>query len=108
MSAAKKKTKRLMNEMDNIILPISMKSFSQTISLDLVPVKSMESLNNDEELKVIKNEVKKENRDRKIDSIIEGKEFKESKVEDHPDFKKAPKSTLVYLDFKYDSKDNPK
>lgn len=90
------------------ILPISMKVFSQTVSLDLVPVNPMKSVNNDEELKIIKNEVKKENRDRKIDSIIEGNEFKESKVEDHPDFKKEPKSTLFYLDFKYDSKDNPK
>jgi len=34
----------------------------------------------------IKNEVIQENRDRSIDSILEGKEYQPMKVEDHPDY----------------------
>lgn len=51
-----------------------------------------------EEMDRIKSEIKAENRDGKIDHILEGKEFKEKDVTDHPDYK-GP--ILFYLDYKY-------
>ena len=52
----------------------------------------------------INNEVKSVNRDGKIESLFEGKEFKEMKPEDHPDWEKLPTSKLFYIDFKYSHK----
>lgn len=82
------------------ILPQVKAVFSKTIGLDLVPVQPI-GMNSEEELERIKNEVKEENRDRKIDSITENSDFKEMKIEDHPEFKSGPKIDLSYLDFKY-------
>lgn len=82
------------------ILPQVKAVFSKTIGLDLVPVQPI-GMNSEEELERIKNEVKEENRDRKIDSITENSDFKEMKIEDHPEFKSGPKMDLLYLDFKY-------
>jgi hypothetical protein len=84
------------------ILPMVKKLAAQTIGLDLVPVQPI-GMNSEEELERIKNEVKKENRDRKIDSITENSDFKEMKIEEHPEFKSGPKMDLLYLDFKYGS-----
>jgi hypothetical protein len=67
-----------------------------------------------EERERIEAEVKSENRDGKIDSLIEGTKYVEKKVEEHPDYKSgtdlvpvqplsSPVGQLFYLDFKYGS-----
>ena len=95
-----------LNESEDIefpsILPMVKKLAAQTIGLDLVSVQPI-GMNSEEELERIKNEVKKENRDRKIDSITENSDFKEMKIEEHPEFKSGPKMDILYLDFKYGS-----
>lgn len=83
------------------ILPMAMRVASRTIGMDLVGVNPMDAYVTDEMIK----DVDRENRDRKIDSITEDKEYNEMKIEDHPDYKKEPTGKLFYLDFKYD-KDN--
>jgi hypothetical protein len=84
------------------LLPISMKVAAQTIGQDLVLVQPMGS-NSGDEMKKIKQEVKAENRERKIDSIVEGKEFNEMKVEEHPDFNGGSIGKLFYMDMVYGS-----
>jgi hypothetical protein len=84
------------------LLPIAMKIAAQTIGHDLVSVQPMGSNSNDE-LKKIKQEVKAENRERKIDSIVEGKEFNEMKIQDHPEFNGGPIGKLFYMDMVYGS-----
>ena len=84
------------------LLPMAMKVASKTIGMDLVNVKPLSSPGmSQEEVDRINNEVKKENRDGKIDSLIEGKDFKEMKPEEHPDWKIGPTGQLFYMDFKY-------
>jgi hypothetical protein len=87
------------------LLPIAMQVASKTIGLDLVSVQPLASPGgmSQEEVDRINNEVKKENRDGKIDSLIEGKDFKEIKPEEHPDWKPGPVGSLMYMDFKYES-----
>jgi hypothetical protein len=86
------------------LLPIAMQVASKTIGLDLVNVKPLASPGmSQEEVDRINNEVKKENRDGKIDSLIEGRDFKEIKPEEHPDWKPGPVGSLMYMDFKYGS-----
>ena len=84
-------------------LPIAMKVAAQTIGTDLVSVAPIGGGNTPDELKEIREDVKIENRDRKIEAVVEGKEFEEMKVEDHPDYVKptAPSGKLFYMDFKY-------
>ncbi len=85
------------------LLPIARKIAAQTIG-------GMSK----EERERIESEVKSENRDGKIDSLIEGTEYVEKKVEEHPDYKSGtdlvpvqplsgPVGQLFYLDFKYGS-----
>ena len=85
------------------LLPIAMRVAAQTIGQDLVSVQPMGGGNSGDEMKKIKQEVKIENRDRKIDALVEGKEFNEMKPEDHPDYKesKGPIGQLFYMDFVY-------
>lgn len=84
-------------------LPVAKRIFAKTVGLDLVSVQPIGGISNDK-LNDIKKEVKTENRDRKIDSIVEGKDFEEMKVEDHPDFKVGlPSGNIFYMDYKYDS-----
>jgi hypothetical protein len=87
------------------LLPIAMKIAAQTIGHDLVSVQPMGGGNSGDEMKKIKQEVKIENRDRKIDALVEGKEFEEMKTEDHPDYikPKGPSSQLFYMDMVYGS-----
>ena len=87
------------------LLPIAMQVASKTIGLDLVSVQPLASPGgmSQEEVDRINNEVKKENRDGKIDSLIDGKDFKEIKPEEHPDWKPGPVGSLMYMDFKYES-----
>jgi len=84
------------------LLPMAMKVASKTVGLDLVSVQPMASPGmSQDEIDRINNEIKKENRDGKIDALIEGKDYKEMKPEDHPDWKPGPKGHLFYMDFKY-------
>ena len=85
------------------LLPIAMKVSAQTIGTDLVTVAPIGGGNSGPEMESIRQDVKIENRDRKIESIVEDKEFEEMKVEDHPDYikPKGPSGQLFYLDFQY-------
>jgi hypothetical protein len=85
------------------MLPMAMKVAAQTIGTDLVAVAPIGGGNTPDELKEIREDVKIENRDRKIEAVVEGKEFEEMKVEDHPDYVKpaGPSGQLFYMDFKY-------
>lgn len=88
------------------LLPIATRVAAQTIGQNLVSVQPMDSINYDE-IDRIKAEVKAENRERKIDSLIENQDFKEMTIEEHPDYKKSgPTGHLFYLDFKYESGTN--
>lgn len=96
------------NESFPSILPLAMRVASQTVSLDLVSVKPIGGISSDE-LERISKEVLSENRDRKIDAIVEGEEYKEMKVEEHTDYKSGgPSGKLFYMDFKYDNSTNKK
>ena len=85
------------------LLPMAMKVSAQTIGTDLVTVAPIGGGNSGSEMESIRQDVKIENRDRKIESIVEDKEFEEMKVEDHPDYikPKGPLGQLFYLDFQY-------
>ena len=91
-----------------VIFPLVKKMAAQTIGLDLVSVQPIGGGNSSTELEKIRNEVKVENRDRIIESISEGKDFEEMKIEDHPDYVKpvSPQGQLFYMDFKYDGMTN--
>jgi hypothetical protein len=82
-------------------LPIAMRVAARTIGQDIVTVQPMDISNSREEFERMKNEVKAENRERKIDSLIEDKEFQEMSVEEHPDYKASPRAELLYLDYHY-------
>lgn len=82
------------------VFPMVVKIAAQTVGLDLVSVVPLGS-NTTEELDKIKAEVDAENRDRKIDSLIESKDFEEMKVNEHPDFVPGPRGDLFYLDYFY-------
>jgi hypothetical protein len=89
------------------ILPTTMKLSAQTIGMDLVSVSPLPGPGmSSEKYKEIEAEIKQENRDNKIDSLVEGKEYVEKKVEDHPDFVSGPKIDLLYMDFVYGSSSN--
>jgi hypothetical protein len=92
------------------LLPIAMKIASKTVGLDLVSVKPLANPGgmSQEEVDRINNEVKKENRDGKIDALIDGKDFKEMNPEEHPDWKPGPTGKLFYMDFKYGSQNEEK
>ena len=76
-----------------------MKVAAKTVGLDLVSVQPMSGPGgtSHEEMDRIKAEIKAENRGGKIDSILEGKEFKEKDISEHPDYK-GPVPNLFYLD----------
>lgn len=88
------------------LLPIAMKVSSKLISNEISGFASKE------EIDAVKSRVQSDNRDGKIDAIIEDGEFTEKKLEDDEEYKElmkkgvtpmsAPSGTLFYLDFKYD------
>ena len=82
------------------VLPMATRIAAQTVGLDLVSVVPLGS-NTTEDLDRIKAEVEAENRDRKIDSVIEGQAYEEMKVNEHPDFVPGPRGDLFYLDYSY-------
>ena len=52
----------------------------------------------------IEAEIKQKNRDGKIDSLIEETEYKEEKLEQHPDYKPdGGGGQLFYMDYTYNS-----
>jgi hypothetical protein len=85
------------------LLPMAMKISAQTIGMDIVPVQPLSAPlmggMSQEEREKIEAEVKQKNRDGKIDSLIEGTEYKEEKIEDHPDYKEG--GGLFYIDYTY-------
>jgi hypothetical protein len=88
---------------------MAMKIAAQTIGQDLVSVKPMSGPGgmSKEERERIEAEVKQKNRDSKINSLIEGTEYKEEKVEQHPDYKPG-NSPLFYMDYTYNSPNHKK
>lgn len=86
------------------LLPIAMQVAAKTISNDLIFASK-------EEIDDVKKKVQSENRDGKIEAIIEGGEFIEKKLEDDEEYKElmkkgvtpmsGPSGTLFYLDYKY-------
>jgi len=86
------------------LLPMARKISAKTVGLDIVSVKPMSGPGgmSKEERERIEAEVKQKNRDGKIDSLIEGTEYKEEKVEQHPDYRPG-NSPLFYMDYTYNS-----
>jgi hypothetical protein len=86
------------------LFPVAMKIAVQTIGQDLVSVQPMAGPGGmtKEERERIEAEIKQKNRDGKIDSLIEGVEYKEEKVEQHPDYKPG-NIPLFYMDYTYNS-----
>lgn len=84
------------------IFPMAKKIAAQTIGLDLVTVKPMNSPGgtSEETMRRIKAEVKAENRQRKIDNLLEGEEYKEMNITEHEDYN-GPTGGLFYMDFVY-------
>ena len=84
------------------LLPMAMKVSAKTINLDLVEVKPMSSPGgtSEETMWRIKAEVKAENRQRKIDNLLEGEEYKEMDITEHEDYN-GPNGSLLYMDFVY-------
>jgi hypothetical protein len=86
-------------DFSNCLFPVAMRiASSATIGQDLVSVQPIG--NNQEEMERIKNEVKTENRDRKIDATLDDIEYKEMSVTEHPDYN-GPVGHLFYLDYSY-------
>lgn len=91
------------------ILPMAMRVASRTIGMDLVSVSPLADQGmSSEKRKELEAEIKQENRDSKIDSLVEGKEYVEKTIEDHPDYVPGntlediyPTMDLLYMDFKY-------
>ena len=93
------------------LLPIAMKVAAKTIAMDLCFASK-------EEIDAVKSRVQSDNRDGKIDDIIEDGEFTEKKLEDDEEYKKlmkkgvspmsAPSGTLFYLDYKYGDESHKK
>ena len=83
------------------IFPMAKKIVAQTIGLDLVTVKPMNSPGgtSEETMMRIKAEVKAENRQRKIDNLLEGEEYKEMDITEHEDY--SLNGSLLYVDFVY-------
>jgi len=84
------------------LLPIAMKISAQTVSLDLVPVQPMTGPGGMSK-EGIEAEIKQENRDSQIDALVEGTEYNEKEVEEHPDYKPGSGGQLFYMDYTYGS-----
>ena len=91
------------------IFPMAKKIAAQTIGLDIVTVKPMNSPGgtSEETMRRIKAEVKAENRQRKIDNLLEGEEYKEMDITEHEDYN-GPTGGLFYMDFVYGSTQSSK
>jgi hypothetical protein len=87
------------------LFPVAMKITTQTIGQDLVSVQPMTETGgiSKEERERIEAEIKQENRDSKIDALVEGTEYNEKKVEEHPDYKPGSGGQLFYMNYTYAS-----
>jgi len=95
-------------DFDSDLFPTHNGVAATTISQDLI-------FASDDEINEVKQKVKSENREGKIDAVIENKEFKEKNLEDDEEYKElikkgvtpmsAPSSQLMYIDFKYEGTD---
>lgn len=85
------------------ILPIAMKVVVSTIGKDLVTVQPLGGGNSYDENQKINAEIKSENRDRKLNSILENATYDEMKREEHTDYKKSSYNPLplLYMDMVY-------
>ena len=87
------------------LLPIVMRVAAKTISQDIGGFASKEEIDS------VKNRITQENRDGKIESIVDDKPFTEKKLEEDQEYKElmrkgvtpmsGPSGQLFYLDFKY-------
>jgi hypothetical protein len=87
------------------LLPIAMRVAAKTIGQDIGGFASKEEIDS------VKNRITQENRDGKIESIIDDKPFTEKKLEEDQEYKElmrkgvtpmsGPSGQLFYLDFKY-------
>lgn len=87
------------------LLPIAMRVAARTIGQDIGGFASKEEIDS------VKNRITQENRDGKIESIIDDKPFTEKKLEEDQEYKdlmkrgvtpmSGPSGQLFYLDFQY-------
>jgi len=87
------------------LLPIAMRVAARTIGQDIGGFASKEEIDS------VKNRITQENRDGKIESIINDKPFSEKKLEEDDEYKElmrkgvtpmsGPSGTLFYLDYQY-------
>lgn len=87
------------------LLPMAMKLSSKLMSNEIIGFSSKE------EIDAVKSRVQSDNRDGKIEAIVEGGEFTEKKLEDDEEYEELmkkrvtpmsdPSGTLFYLDYKY-------
>jgi hypothetical protein len=84
------------------LLPMAMKVSAKTIGLDIVGVQPMNSPGgtSEETMRRIKAEVKAENRERKINNVLEDEDYKEMDITEHEDYNGSVGS-LFYLDYSY-------
>jgi hypothetical protein len=94
-------TEKTSNDFQNL-LPISKKIVDKTVGLDIVAVKpmSLPGGTSEETMVRIKAEVKAENRQRKINNVLEDEEYKEMDITEHDDYN-GPVGNLFYLDYSY-------
>ena len=94
------------SEFDSALFPVVKQIFSRTIGMDL-------GFATQDEINEVKSRVTRDNRDGKIESILDDKPFIEKKIEDDPEYKDlmkkgtsplpGPSPTLFYMDFIYGS-----
>lgn len=92
------------------LLPIAMRVAAKTIGQDIGGFASKEEIDS------VKNRITQENRDGKIESIIDDKPFTEKKLEEDQEYKdlmkrgvtpmSGPSGQLFFLDFKYGTASN--
>lgn len=84
------------------IFPMAKKMVAKTIGLDIVPTIPMNSPGgtSEETMQRIKAEVKAENRERKINNVLEDEDYKEMDITEHEDYN-GPVGHLFYLDYSY-------
>lgn len=92
----------------SLLFPVAMKVAAKTISNQILGFASKE------EIDEVKKRIQSENRDGKIESVIEGSEFTEKKLEDDKEYQElmkkgvtplqAPSGVLHYLDYQYAQK----
>ena len=94
-------TEKTSNDFPNL-LPIAMKVSAKTVALDIVGVQPMNSPGgtSEEKMRRIKAEVKAENRERKINNVLEDEDYKEMDITEHEDYN-GPVGNLFYLDYSY-------